>query len=141
MDFTEFTRLRAAQEQPPTLSAAEVSGPDRTLVYGYTSDRSTWHVYLRAGEVHLTVYNGVSGTVKRYEARTVWNVAELVPDKRVYPESVDGEFASLLLDRGQRLPYKNFDENRHRNVAGLDFHGVTYDAATGVLDHHGSKRS
>jgi len=129
MNLTEFAELGAQSVKPLTVDATDVEGPDRTLIYGYTVDRWSWHVYLKQGEIHLFVYesrtSGAPGPVYCYEARTSWVASNLVPSKRVYPESVDAQFAHLLLARGVTLPYTTFNEERYGNVAGLDFHAPT----------------
>jgi hypothetical protein len=135
MDLSEYLALRAAAEQQPTLSAAEITGPDRTLLYGFTCDRATWHVYLDSGQIHLLVYFARSGSLVRHEAREVWPAAELLPDKRVYPESTDHQVAVLLQSRGQHPPYRAFDEARRDRLAARLHHGATYDPATGGLRH------
>ncbi|MGW0673560.1 hypothetical protein [Streptomyces sp. NPDC002746] len=131
MDSLELTALLAAQNQPRTLRRDEVTGPDRTLAFGYTCDRASWHVYLLDGLVHVLVYDAVANTTSRHEARTTWNVAELVPDKRLYPESTDAPFAQLLISRGQQLRFTTFNEARHNRYTDLTFHGATH--ADGTL--------
>ncbi|WP_239220487.1 hypothetical protein [Streptomyces sp. OfavH-34-F] len=116
-----------------TLSVHEIHGPERTLAYGFTSDKGTWHCYLDGANIHVLVYRRSTNSVVSHLASPTWNVAELAPDKRVYPESVDAEFARLLLERGQDLPYTRFDDKRHAPVAELTFHGAVYDPDTAAL--------
>ncbi|MEV8335061.1 hypothetical protein [Streptomyces niveus] len=140
MNFSELTPLLATQNQPRTLRRDELTGPDRTLAFGYTCDRASWHVYLQDGLVHILVYDAVAKTAVRHEARTTWNVADLVPDKRLYPESTDPSFAQLLISRGQQLPFTTFDEDRHTRYTDLAFHGATH--ADGTLAvHSGESRT
>jgi hypothetical protein len=126
MNLTELSELRAARCRPRTLSATDLSGPDRTLAFGFTSGKDTWHAYLRDGAIHVFVYDGVRGAIGCHDARITWAVTDLVPDKRVYPESVDVEFARLMLDRGQDLPYGQFSSRRYDRVVNTVFHGVIY---------------
>ncbi|MFE9424366.1 hypothetical protein ACFYNO_15510 [Kitasatospora sp. NPDC006697] len=133
MNLGELTELLSLQNQPRILSTADIAGPDRTLAYGYTTQRVSWHCYLHSGNIHVLSYSGPTGAVVSHHARPSWDVAELTPGKRVYPESVDAGFARLLLERGQELPFARFDEKRHARVAALTFHGALWDAATGTL--------
>lgn len=125
MNLAEFAEQCEAENRPLTIDAADIDGPDRTLAYGYTCERLSWHVYLKDGEIHRLVTHGSGGLVESHYSRTAWDPRELVPDKRVYPESVDAQFARLLLARGVTLPYTTFDEERYAKVAGLDFHAAT----------------
>jgi hypothetical protein len=133
VQLDEFNHLLGIRNEPRTLSVHEIPGPERTLAYGFTSDRDTWHCYLHGANIHVLVYKRATNSAVSHLARPTWNVAELAPDKRVYPESVDARFALLLLERGQDLPYTRFDENRHARVAELTFHGAVYDPATATL--------
>lgn len=130
MNSSELTALLVAQNQPRTLRRDELTGPDRTLAFGYTCNRASWHVYLRDGLVHVLVYDAVAKTAARHEARTTWSVADLVPDKRLYPESTDPAFARLLISRGAQLPFTTFNEARHARYASHAFHGVTHTDGT-----------
>ncbi|MFJ9574665.1 hypothetical protein [Streptomyces bacillaris] len=133
MQLNEFNQLLSIRNEPRTLSVDEISGPERTLAYGFTSDEDTWHCYLHGANIHVLVYRRSTNSAVSHLARPTWNVAKLAPDKRVYPESVDAGFARLLLERGQDLPYTQFDEKRYARVAELTFHGAVYDTATATL--------
>ncbi|WP_439681525.1 hypothetical protein [Embleya sp. MST-111070] len=133
MQFDQFTALLLARNQPRTLDAADLTGAERTLAYGYTLDGYTWHCYLRDGQIHVLVYNEITAALVSHEARPTWNVIDLAPDKRVYPESVDAEFARALLHRGQELPFTRFNEDRYARVASMTFHGAIYDSASGAV--------
>ncbi|MFF2228348.1 hypothetical protein ACFVV7_34085 [Streptomyces globisporus] len=128
MYHSELTALLTAQNRPRTLHRDELTGPDRTLALGYTCDRATWHVYLLDGLVHVLVYGAVARVVHHHEARVAWPVADLVPDKRLYPESTDGAFAQLLVNCGQQLRFTKFDEDRQARYAGVTLHGITHTA-------------
>lgn len=90
--------LKMAEEKENLITAKDLSMPDknRTLLYGYTCQRSTFHVYLKDGEIKVAIY-------KRLEDMWEWKVEynnEYIPDKRIYPERTDFEFISLLMQRG-----------------------------------------
>jgi hypothetical protein len=105
------------------VTAAQFAQTARTLLFGYTCGRLTWHVYTQDGQIHRLVYSG--RTVHRYEARVVWPASDLVPDKRVYPESTDAKFAQELRRIGVIVPYLPFDEERHEFVGSARFQGRT----------------
>lgn len=96
---------------------------DRTLMYGYDVDRRTVHVFMLGGVIYKSVYSYDEGPVP--EGKVSWNPAELVPDKRAYPESTDYEFARMMIDRGHALPFTTYSEERWGHVNGLRFFGST----------------
>jgi hypothetical protein len=57
-------------------------------------------------------------------------VADLVPDKRLYPESTNPTFAKQLIDRGQGLRFTAFDAVRYARFKGVAFHGPTHSDAS-----------
>ena len=141
MNESEFKALRQAEQKPePSVSA--IQGPDRTLLYGYDTDRNTWHVYQEGGILNLLVYSGAKvETARLMKAdgvedfrQQLW-LAErnyaihlsgeslpcsiLVPNKRLYPEACDAAFSQLMLSLGQDLPFTNFNPDREAK----DFHG------------------
>lgn len=89
---------------------------ERTLLYGYTTDRTTWHVYLLDGRITLAVY-------KYNEAPTcidndTWVPSTLVPNKRLYPECCDFEFCCLLKSRGVYLPFTTWQDREPKQFYG-----------------------
>ena len=98
---------------------------DRTLLYGYTCARETFHVYLKNNEIHTVMYNNdYSGDYtkpKNMRELAIKSNYGYVPDKRLYPEACDYEFCRLLKENGIYLPFTNFNENRPEQ----DFYGYT----------------
>ncbi|MBB2988449.1 hypothetical protein [Terracoccus luteus] len=123
MNRTEFEAVSALPETGPTLSAAELDGPDRTLAYGYTNANDNWHCYLADGALHVAIYDYGDGLV-RYMTGTSLPVADLAPDKRVYPHRCDAQFARLMLTRGRRLPYTTFSDEAYEHTSNDRFHGM-----------------
>jgi len=90
---------------------------DRTLLYGYTCDRYTWHVYLKEGEIHTVMYMDK----KDIQEIQVTSNKGYIPDKRLYPERCDFEFCSLLKSLGCSLPFtiwKELPSNQRRQFYG-----------------------
>lgn len=135
MNLGQWKRLRELPENIPTVTAAEIGGPDRTILLGYTYDRMTWHAYLMDGQVHLVVYDALTDEVISHSARSSWDASELVPGKRVYPESTDERFAHLLHRRGVVVPFRSFDETRAQRFAHRAFHGMTLDLTDHIPEH------
>jgi hypothetical protein len=83
MDFDDFLKLGAVRYRGPLVAASELSDrTDRTLLFGYTCDRQTFHVYLKDGEINRIVYDRDDNILKDESGEAV-QVMHLVPDKRV----------------------------------------------------------
>ena len=92
----------------------------RTLLYGYTLDRETWHVYLDdAGVIHRVVYH--PDLMLSHQAGGFKENAELIPSKRLYPEHCDYEACVLLAKAGVSLPFTTLSEH----ISEKPFHGKT----------------
>lgn len=98
---------------------------DRTLLYGYTCARETFHVYLKNNEIHIVIYNNdYSGDYtkpKNMRELAIKSNYDYVPDKRLYPEACDYEFCKLLKERDISLPFTGFNEERTIR----DYYGFT----------------
>jgi hypothetical protein len=92
---------------------------DRTLLYGYTCERDTWHVYLYDGVIHVVKYGYKEPLVEMHPATN----EAFVPDKRLYPERCDFEFCKLLADYDVYLPFTTFDEKVYNETKDDSFHG------------------
>lgn len=93
-----------------------------TLAYGYTTDRYDWHAWLRHGELHVAVF-AHAGFPLWHEHDEHQPSQLLVPNKRVYPDTVDLNFALLMRKLGNPLPLLgNFtfdtDDVRRRAAMG-----------------------
>ncbi|MFB8290205.1 hypothetical protein [Kitasatospora purpeofusca] len=133
MNLDQWTSLRETPAPIAGVSAAEIGGPDRTVLFGFTCERLSWHVYLADGQIHLATYDSQTAQVTVHQRREYWPAAELIPDKRVYPESTDWRFAQLMVARAIAVPYRNWDESRARLWAPLAFHGLIVSPEEGRL--------
>ena len=100
-----------------------VDKSDRTLLYGYTCSRDTFHVYLKNGEIETVLYGYNQSPV----AYKVNSNHDYVPDKRVYPEDCDIEFAKLLHDCGVEIVFTRYNTERYTN---LQHEATHYSGAT-----------
>lgn len=90
---------------------------NRTLLYGYTCERDTWHVYLKDGVITTLLYSKyndnddfenehvIDGETYKYVVVDVGANSDYVPDKRIYPNACDFEFCKLILENGGHLPF------------------------------------
>lgn len=125
MNREQFEEFKKPQEVG-LVRASDFIGVDRTLLYGYTCTRETWHVYLKGGLIHVLVYTATGETVSHKKTEE-WDPASLVPDKRVYPESTDPVLARALKSVVD-VPYMGvFDDERYKVTRNLLFHGKTVD--------------
>lgn len=94
---------------------------NRTLMYGYTVDRLSVHVYLKDGVLHQLTYTGLRrtsehegfacATVSHRDESSVYFAGDLsmwLPSQRAYPEQCDFEFCSLLASAGVEVPFASF---------------------------------
>ncbi|WP_146147054.1 hypothetical protein [Photobacterium kishitanii] len=90
----EFEILSKISYIQPKIKASEFE--DSTLLFGYDTDRITWHVYKANDKIHVITYS----LTRLYEHNEYTEVdpALLIPNKRVYKESTSFDFAKRLVD-------------------------------------------
>ena len=106
---------------------------DRTLLYGYTCDRKTFHVYLKNRVIYTVVYeSGFNDGIQYAKTMERINVEaneDYIPNKRVYPELSDYKFCTLLRMNGVNIPFTTWvgiKEQQIKDCYGLkDFYGLT----------------
>lgn len=85
----------------------------RTLIYGYTCDRDTFHVYLdERGVLNRVIYNSDGFLLSHADESTPLAAYEYSPEKRAYPEACDLAFCGLLKQAGVEIPFTTFNESR-----------------------------
>ena len=89
-------------------SIGAMPGEDRTLLYGYTTERKTWHVYQQGGLLHRVIYIGSNPGFEFTEVAEKIDARHLIPNKRLYPEACDFIFCWELNRRDIHLPFTNF---------------------------------
>ncbi|SEM77845.1 hypothetical protein [Streptacidiphilus jiangxiensis] len=133
MDLEQYAALTATPLGRSRLSAADLGGPDRTIAFGFTAERHAWHLYLEGDLLHVLTYDGRAGQTVHHQQSQVWLTANLVPSKRLYPESTDAQFARLMRSRGHDLRFRDFDAQRHARRRDRAFHGLVLDRRSGAL--------
>ena len=106
MNKQEYDTLRTDS----TFIAADklLNKTPRTLLYGYTCNRDTWHVYFN-GEKIVTCYYAYK---EEPIGQTVRTNNDYIPNKRLHAECCDFEFCLLLRKAGVDLPFTVPDFNR-----------------------------
>lgn len=91
---------------------------NRTLIYGYTCERRTFHVYLKDLKIYAVVYDNdftaSKPAPKNMRQITVTSNRDFVPDKRVYPERSDFHFCKLLRERGVEIPFTTWSDGDYK---------------------------
>jgi hypothetical protein len=106
--FDSLIRTRPQDPMPPTCRFWP--GPGRTLLWGYDTDRNSWHVYnTDAGHIRLYIYRG--GEEVKFQTMFS-SLGELIPNKRLYPEACDYDFCRHLANQGIHLPFTNYNTAR-----------------------------
>jgi hypothetical protein len=123
MDKQEYDAVMLQGKRVPLVQAYLFAEPDRTLLYGYTVEKHTFHVYLKDGLIHRVIYNQ-RDEVLDYQAHATWEAPSLVPDKRAYPERTDAGFARLMLHHRIDIHYMKFNQDRYDCFKDRKFHGI-----------------
>lgn len=129
MQLEQYKELQNVQRVRNVLKGSDLKNQfDRTLLWGYTCERNSWHVYLRDGIIFKVVYDFNENLLELAEDEDIKENEAYVPDKRLYPEACDFEFCELLKEAGVNLPFTTFNKER----AEAQFHGkLNYELARG----------
>lgn len=141
MTEEDFKSLPRTTETRPRIG--DGPGPDRTLLYGYSSvttkdgwENVTHHVYRQSGLLHVIAYvtprageelpvesvrpeefDLASAANRLYAVHASGETLPidiLIPRKRLYPEACDADFSRNLIEAGASLPFTTFDGARVR---------------------------
>lgn len=135
MDQHEFNQLMHMHDSPSSLviHVSDVLGPDRTLVYGYTIDRNTFHAYKKDNELVVVIYDYGGNLIFRDKGSAL-EADVFVPSKRAYPERCDYPFALILRSYNVHLPFTVYRPDvvpgagwLKRVVDADTFYGKTFD--------------
>lgn len=121
MNKTAYESLLQQAKETPWIHVYELrDNTPRTLIYGYTCERNTFHLYLSEGGYFTRLIYSYDGVEISSEIGKSISLRDCVPDKRVYPEACDAVFCSMLMSRGQSVSFTNFTERD----SSPQFHGL-----------------
>lgn len=144
MNQEQYKQFQAAPHQTNLLGIDDLANrAPRTLIFGYTFDRDSFHVYIGAdGLIHVLRYSTLASSDEsdngqpRFlilshsagETGGVKDNAHFVPSKRVYPESCDYEFCQVLSRYSVNIPFTTFteDADSHRLAKFDGYAGYTF---------------
>lgn len=120
MNKREFKDLQDRADRPKRLRGYMLANRSpRTLVYGATHIRHTFHVYLGDDQkFHLVTYDD-DNFLQRHQTEAELHVEEYEPTKYAYPEACDFEFTSLLQGIGLDLSFLPYQEREEARFYGL----------------------
>ena len=117
MNKEMFERLSLIEKEKTVISAEDLliyGCNNRTLLYGYTCERETFHVYIKDKKIHAVVYNTEyyrgEATPKNMRKLIIKSNEDYIPDKRLYPERCNYEFCRLLKEKGVHLPFTTWND-------------------------------
>jgi hypothetical protein len=121
MNTSQYELLQNAIKPEPQLATARClyNQTPRTLVFGYTTAKDTFHVYLDAGAIHKVVYSHKRELLEYKSQAEGLLFTECVPDKALYPESCDFEFCAELKRRDVHMHFTGWNDSRE----GSAFYG------------------
>ncbi len=108
MNEAQYARLAIGMPKRIGLENLEDKSA-RTLIYGYTCSRDTWHLYLNEEGKFVRVLYDHDGFL--IEGDTSDDIAprDCLPNKRIYAQKSDFEFCALLMHSGEELPFTTFE--------------------------------
>jgi hypothetical protein len=116
--YNKLRELMQKSKEVQRIHVDELNNPDqdRTLLYGFTCERETFHVYLKDRQIHRVIYtrDGILNSISNDEVQ----VDLMAPDKRAYPAACDEQFCLLMHYKGQYVSYTTFEPREN-----IPFHG------------------
>lgn len=122
MNKEEHKILRSYDFVEPALHVNDLEcKDDRTLIYGYTCDCDTWHLYLKDNHFVWVLYNHKNEILASYiKKEIIIGEDPILPNKRVYPSASDFEFCALLKRYDVHPCFTSFDKEREKK----QFYGI-----------------
>lgn len=123
MNQNEYEEFQAEDAHVPVIGVAaeKVGGESRTLALGYDVDRNTFHAYIHEGTLYVRTHNHRGKILSEMSGRWLPVVA-MRPNKRVYPQYTDGDFARIMRDLDFPLPFTTWSEPRREGP----YYGATH---------------
>lgn len=115
----EVFREKAVVEQEITIKASELSIPgsiDTTLLYGYTLERNSFHVYLthdknRTPFINVLTFDFEENVIEHIKTKEI-SVSRVIPNKRAYPSLTLFSFANLIKNKGEYIPFTTVNDSQ-----------------------------
>ena len=98
---------------------------NRTILLGYTEKGYIFHSYIHNGELHNIVYNNHTEELLVH-CNDLDSIEALTITKRVYPESLDQEFCSICLGKGQIIHFSGYNESRYNLYKDKKYWALTH---------------
>ena len=117
----QYAALQQKAERPTKPRGASLSDQTpRTLIYGYTLERNSFHVYLDGGKIHALIHDADGLLIWHDTEDGDLTFAHCIPSKRAYPQDCDFEFCVQIKDSGCAIPFTVSDwKGAHAPFAGL----------------------
>lgn len=112
MNAEEYLSIRCPPKRKILSADDLVNKTPRTLLFGYTVDRVTWHTYFDGRRIVTVIYDYFV-PVRELE---VHSDEDYVPNKRLYVECCDYEFCKLLQDRNIHMTFTTPNFTREPKV-------------------------
>jgi hypothetical protein len=117
MNSLEFKCLKLMLEtDEETITSSDIEEiseglGERTLLYGKTSSKFSWHIYFKNFFIHKLIY--VNKQVISHKSDRKIEIKELIPSSGVlYPECCDYNFCMLLYEMRIDLPFATFNNTK-----------------------------
>ncbi len=113
MNQEQYGLYSSAPNRNDSVSITEVVDPqrERTLIWGYTLERNSFHVYVANGMLHRVIYDFKDNVIDSISGETL-DTFLLKPSKRAYPEACELEFSLLMRLKGVELSFTTFNPER-----------------------------
>lgn len=116
MNKDEYGKIIDLQlkDNPPIQTEDLFDISDKTLLYGYTRNEDTFHVYVKDKRIHTVLYRvdykyGMPTLMKEI---SVNSNDDYIPDKSLHPETCDFNFCKMLKKLGYNLPFTSWNDER-----------------------------
>lgn len=123
MNQNEYEEFEAEDSHVPVtvVTTEKVGGENRTLALGYDVDRNTFHAYVHEGRLHVLTHNRLGQILS--ETSGAWlPIVVMRPNKRVYPQYTDGDFARIMRDLDHPLTFTTWSEPKREGP----YYGATH---------------
>lgn len=109
-----LAELFKSEPETQKISVDQFPEGDHSLLYGYTTERETFHVYIKDGLLHRHIFSGTGENIVSLDhiSGKELPAVELAPNKRIYPERTSFTLAKLLAEYEVPLAFKPIDPTR-----------------------------